>query len=121
MAPAPFNAAVCACGQPFEPDSSDAPSLTAEVVRTETEERLYETYLEARLQQAMDALRAVRQECGPGKWTPEQLAKARGALRAVETAKQELAAQRRKTAQASEAVQARKARSSRRQLPPRPW
>lgn len=112
MAQAPVNAAVCACGQSFELHRVSDSSLTAEVVRTETEERLYEAYLEARLQQMMEALRAVREECGPGKWTPEQLEKAQRALHAVEAAKNDLAAQRQKSVQASEVVQARKVRKS---------
>ncbi len=112
MTQAPVNATVCACGQSFEPSHASDSSLTAEVVRTETEERLYEAYLEARVQQMMEALRAVREECGPGKWTPEHLEKAQRALRAVETAKNDLTAQRQKSVQASEAVQARKVRKS---------
>ncbi len=108
MAQAPVNATVCACGQSFELHQGSDSSLTAEVMRTETEEQLYEAYLEARLQQMMEALRAVREACGPGKWTPEQLAKAQRALRAVEEAKKELAAQREKSARASEAVHTRK-------------
>ncbi|TAM45657.1 MAG: hypothetical protein EPN55_07555 [Gammaproteobacteria bacterium] len=112
MAQAPMNAAVCACGQSFEHAQASDSSLTAEVMRTETEERLYEAYLEARLQQMMEALRAVREECGPGKWTPEQLEKAQRALRAVEAAKNDLTAQRQKSVQASEAVHARKTRKS---------
>lgn len=113
MAQAPVNATVCACGRPFESDLASDSSLTAEVMRTETEERLYEAYLEARLQQMMDALRAVREECGPGKWTTEQLEKAQRALRTVEAAKNDLTAQRQKSAQASKAVQTRKARKPR--------
>lgn len=112
MAQAPVNATVCACGQSFEHGQASDSGLTAEVVRTETEERLYEAYLEARLQQMMEALRAVREECGPGKWTPEQLEKAQCALRTVEAARNDLTAQRQKSVQASEAVQARKARKS---------
>lgn len=112
MAQAPVNATVCACGLSFELHQGSDSSLTAEVVRTETEERLYEAYLEARLQQMMEALRAVREECGPGKWTPEQLEKAQAALRTVEAAKNDLTAQRQKSVQASEAVQVRKASKS---------
>lgn len=107
MAQVPMSAAVCGCGYSFELDKADL-SLTAEVVRTESEEHLYEAYLEARLQQMLDALRAVREECGPGKWTPEQLDKVRRALRAVESAKNDLAAQRQKAKQASAAVSERK-------------
>lgn len=117
MTQAPVNATVCACGQSFELHQGSDPSLTAEVVRTETEERLYEAYLEARLQQMMEALRAVREECGRGKWTPEQLEKAQSALQAVEAAKHDLTAQRQKSMQASEAVKARKVSKSQPQRP----
>ncbi len=117
MTQAPVNATVCACGQSFELHQDSDSSLTAEVVRTETEERLYEAYLEARLQQTMETLRAVREECGPGKWTPEQLEKAQAALRAVEAAKNDLTTQRQKSVQASEAVQAKKVRKSQPQRP----
>ncbi len=117
MTQAPVSAAVCACGQSFELHRGSDSSLTAEVVRTETEERLYEAYLEARLQQTMETLRTVREECGPGKWTPEQLEKAQAALRAVEAAKNDLTTQRLKSVQASEAVQVRKTNESQSQRP----
>jgi len=117
MTQAPVSATVCACGQSFELHQGSDSGLTAEVMRTETEERLYEAYLEARLQQMMETLRTVREECGPGKWTPEQLEKAQAALRAVEAAKNDLTTQRQKSVQASEAVQVRKVHKSQPQRP----
>lgn len=109
MAQVPLAAAECGCGYSFELDKADL-GQTAEVVRAESEERLYEAYLEARLRQMLDALRAVREECGTGKWTPGQLDKVRRALRAVESAKSDLAAQRQKARAASVAVSERKTR-----------
>lgn len=72
----------------------------AEDTRTESEERAYESYLEARLQQALDNLRAVRQECSLDKWTPEQDQQVQQALQALQDARTALNTQRRKTAEA---------------------
>ena len=86
MTHVPYDATECACGRSFELDKPDL-TRTAEAIRTESEEHLYEAYLEARMQQTLDALRAVREECGTGKWTREQAEKVRHALKAVELAR----------------------------------
>ena len=107
MTHVPYDATECACGRSFELDKPDL-TRTAEAIRTESEEHLYEAYLEARMQQTLDTLRAVREECGTGKWTREQAEKVRHALRAVELARKDLTAQRQKTVAASEVAQVAK-------------
>ena len=109
MTHVPYDATECACGRSFELDKPDL-TRTAEAIRTESEEHLYEAYLEARMQQTLDALRAVREECGTGKWTREQAEKVRHALKAVELARRDLTAQRQKAVDASEVAQVAKAR-----------
>lgn len=90
-----------------------------EDARTESDERAYESYLEARLQQALDNLRAVRQECGLDKWTPEQDQKVQQALQALQDARKELNTQRRKTAEAERgAALIRAQHGQRRVIPP---
>jgi len=82
----------------LERDShSSGSTRTGEVSNTVSAERQYESYLEARLQQALNYLRAVREECGLDKWTPEQDQKVQQALQALQNARNELNAQRRKT------------------------
>ncbi len=113
MAHVAYDAAECACGRSFELDKPDL-TRTAEAIRSESEEHLYEAYLEARMQQALDALRTVREECGNDKWTREQAEKVRHALKAVELARRDLTAQRRKAVDASEVAQVAKARRAER-------
>lgn len=114
MTHVPYDAAECACGRSFELDKPDL-TRTAEAIRTESEERLYEAYLEARMQQTLDTLRAVRAECGTGgKWTREQAEKVRRTLKAVELARTELTAQRQKAVDASGIAQVAKTRRAQR-------
>lgn len=114
MAHVPYAAAECACGRSFELDKPDL-TRTAEAIRSESEERLYEAYLEARMQQTLDALRTVREECGTGgKWTHEQAEKVRRALKAVDLARRDLTAQRQKAVDASEVAQVAKTRRAQR-------
>ena len=113
MTHVPYDATECACGRSFELDKPDL-TRTAEAIRTESEEHLYEAYLEARMQQTLDALRAVREECGTGKWTREQAEKVRRTLKAVELARRDLTAQRQKAVDASEIAQVAKTRRAQR-------
>lgn len=113
MTHVPYDATECACGRSFELDKPDL-TRTAEAIRSESEERLYEAYLEARMQQTLDALRTAREECGNNKWTREQAEKVRYALKAVEIARRDLAAQRQKAVDASEVAQVAKARRAQR-------
>lgn len=113
MTHVPHDATECACGRSFELDKPDL-TRTAEAIRSESEERLYEAYLEARMQQTLDALRVVREECGNNKWAREQVEKVRRALKAVELARRDLAAQRRKAVDASEVAQVAKVRRAQR-------
>src|SRR3989338_6306706 len=113
MTHVPYDATECACGRSFELDKPDL-TRTAEAIRTESEEHLYEAYLEARMQQTLEALRAVREECGTGKWTREQAEKVRCALKAVELARRDLTAQRQKAVDASEIAQVAKTRRAQR-------
>lgn len=118
MTHVPYDATECACGRSFELDKPDL-TRTAEAIRSESEERLYEAYLEARMQQTLDALRTTREECGAGTWTREQAEKVRRALKAVEIARRDLAAQRQKAVDASEVAQvAKKRRAQRRAVKP---
>ena len=113
MAHVLYDAAECACGRSFELDKPNL-TRTAEAIRTESEEHLYQAYLEARMQQTLDTLRAVREECGTGKWTREQAEKIRRALKAVELARRDLTAQRQKAVDASEIAQVAKTRRAQR-------
>ena len=113
MTHVPYDAAECACGRSFELDKPNL-TRTAEAIRSESEERLYEAYLEARMQQTLDALRAIREECGTSKWTREQADKVRLALKAVELARRDLTAQRQKAVDASEVAQVAKTRRAQR-------
>lgn len=113
MTHVPYDAAECACGRSFELDKPDL-TRTAEAIRSESEERLYEAYLEARMQQTLDALRTVREECGNNKWTREQVEKVRRALKTVEIARRDLTAQRQKAVDASEVAQVAKVRRAQR-------
>lgn len=116
MAPVAFDATECTCGHSFEFDKPDL-THTAEVIRAEVEEQLYETYLQARLEQTLTNLRQVRDNYGTGKWTTAQLATMQGMLREIETIKQQLTAQRQKTSLASEeALSARRRRAQRQTL-----
>lgn len=96
MAEVPITASACTCGYSFEDQYN---SRTKELVRQVADERAYESYLEARLQQALDRLRAVRGENVGDKWTHEQDKKAQAALQELKTARDELNAQRRRTAE----------------------
>ncbi|MBI3570064.1 MAG: hypothetical protein HY082_03025 [Gammaproteobacteria bacterium] len=114
MTHVPYDATECACGRSFELDKPNL-TRTAEAIRSESEERLYEAYLEARMQQTLDTLRAVREECGTGgKWTREQAEKIRHALKAVDLARRDLTAQRQKAVDASEVAQVAKTRRAQR-------
>ncbi len=120
LAKVPLGASACDCGYSFGRDgpASDT-ARTGEISNTVSQERQYETYFEARLQQALDRLRAVRQECGLDKWTPEQDQKVQQALQALQNARKELNAQRRRTADAEkEAVLKRARRGLRTAAPP---
>ncbi len=97
MAKVPVGSAICRCGYSFEQDNpATAPSRTADTSDTVSAERQYESYLEARLQQSLDHLRTVREECSHDKWTSEQDQKVQQALQALQNARKELTAQRRK-------------------------
>lgn len=110
MAQVPVTANECACGYCF---TNQADSHTQELVHQVADERAYETYLEARLQQALDRLRAVREEDASGKWTSDQDKKVQEALQALKAARDALNAQRRKTAEIEgEAKQWRTLRTS---------
>ncbi len=89
-----------------------------EITRTESEERAYESYLEARLQQALDNLRAVRQECSLDKWTLEQDQKVQQALQALQDARNELNTQRRQIAEAERAAALTRAQHGQRPVTP---
>lgn len=89
----------CACGYVFEGSLN---SRTQELDRRIEDERAYESYLEARLQQALDHLRALREEDGRDNWTHEQNKKIQDALQALKRARDELNAQRRRTAESEE-------------------
>lgn len=102
MAKVPWDTVVCRCGHPFEPDRP-SPNRMTETSHTE-EERAYESYLEARLQQALDYLRTVREECGLDKWTPEQDQEVQQALQALQRARTELNAHRRQAAEEKRAA-----------------
>jgi len=99
MAQVPVTANECACGYSF---TYHADSRTQELVHQVADERAYETYLEARLQQALEHLRAVREEDASDKWTSEQDKKVQEALQALKAARDALNAQRRKTAEIEE-------------------
>lgn len=113
MTPVPFDATDCACGHSFELDKPDL-TKTAEVIRTESEERLYEAYLEARLLQTMTDLKALREEYGSDKWTREQIEKMRHAIYAVQIAKKDLAVQQLKATEAGKAALVAKTRKTQR-------
>ncbi len=113
MTPVPFDATDCACGHSFELDKPDL-TKTAEVIRTESEERLYEAYLEARLLQTMADLKALRDEYGSDKWTREQIEKMRSTIYAVQIAKKDLAVQQLKATEAGKAALVAKTRKARR-------
>lgn len=109
----PSDLSECACGHSFEDDRPEL-ARTVEVIRAESEERQYETYLEDRLQQAVETLRRVRTQ-GDSKWTEDQVENVRLALKAVEVARKDLAAHRQKTSQLSVAAQSARQRQAQRQ------
>ncbi len=110
MAQVPVAANACACGYSF---AGETDSRTQELVRQVADERAYETYLEARLQQTLDHLRAVREADTRDKWDREQDKKVQEALQALKLARDALNAQRRKTAETEdEAKQWRALRGS---------
>lgn len=106
----PADLTECACGHSFaldKPAPARVPSKprrarTVEVTRTveagrsESEEQRCETFLEKRLQQALETLRRVRTG-GDSKWGEEQIENVGLALKAVEVARKELAAHREQT------------------------
>lgn len=116
MALVPYDATVCACGYSFDADLA-AITRTAEVIRAESEETLYETYLEARLQQALQNLKTLHEQCSPGKWSREHIERVQRALREAQAAKKDLLAQRLKTADARIAAAEAKIRKAQRNSP----
>jgi hypothetical protein len=99
MAQVVITARECVCGYVFEGSLN---SRTQELDRRIEDERAYESYLEARLQQALDHLRTLREEDGRDTWTHEQNKKIQDALQALKRARDELNAQRRRTAESEE-------------------
>lgn len=109
----PSDLTECVCGHSFDLDKPEL-ARTVEVIRAESEERQYETYLEERLQQAVETLRRVR-TAGDSRWTEDQTEDVRLALKAVEVARKDLAAHRQKTSRLSVAAQSARQRQAQRQ------
>ncbi len=119
MAKVPVSATACRCGYSFELDMPTGPALTTDTSDTVSAERQYESYLEARLQQALDHLRTVREESSHDKWTPEQDQKVQQALQALQSARKELNAQRRKATEVERESALKRVRRGLRSAPSR--
>ncbi len=108
---APADAAKCGCGYTFDTGSDETTvSPTVEVVRQAVTEDEYNIFYEARLEQTQQDLKTLITRHGTSGWTPSQRNEIEAAIKRVDVAKAELAAQRQRSADAKRHLEAAKNR-----------
>lgn len=107
----PANTEKCDCGYVFDTGNDDITvSPTVEVVRQAVTEDEYKTFYEAQLEQMQLDLKNLITRYGTSGWTPSQRDEIQTAIRRVDTAKAELAAQAQRTEDAKRHLDAAKNR-----------
>lgn len=101
----------CDCGYVFDTGNDEITvSPTVEVVRQAVTEDEYKTFYEAQLEQMQLDLKNLIARYGTSDWTPAQRNEIQTAIKRVDTAKAELAAQMQRTEDAKRHLEAAKNR-----------